>query len=286
MAKPFDAGVRVLIEQYLPDWLAITPRQAQGPARVIDSDLSTISAEADKLLYIDDPQPWILHLEPQANWDGNLEKRLSWYNEIVSYKHDCLVHTVLVLLRREADSPRLTGEFVRQFEGDPAYRTFRYQVLRVWQMSANDLVNGSWGLFPLAPLCDDAKPQLPKLLERMAKRLQAEASDRQQMALLWEATAILSDMRYDASVFLPLMQKVMTMIKLDDLRMGDWFAARTLRKTILRLGRKKFREANESEVAHLEAIEDLDKLSVLSERLLDANSWQELLSDELPPSTP
>ena len=77
MAKPFDAGVRVLIEQYLPDWMAVAPRKAKGAVRVIDSDLSTITAEADKLLYVEDPQPWILHLEPQANWDGNLEKRLA-----------------------------------------------------------------------------------------------------------------------------------------------------------------------------------------------------------------
>jgi hypothetical protein len=152
MAKPFDAGVRVLIEQYLPDWLALAPRKAQGPVRVIDSDLSTITAEADKLLYIEDPQPWILHLEPQANWDGNLEKRVSWYNEIVGYKHDCLVHSVIVLLRREADSPRLTGDFVQQFSGSPPYRVFRYQVVRVWKMSADELVSGGWG-YSLWPRC-------------------------------------------------------------------------------------------------------------------------------------
>lgn len=156
MAKPYDSGVRVLIEQYLPDWLALAPRKPQGPVRVIDSDLSTITAEADKLLYVEDPRAWILHLEPQANWDGDLEKRVSWYNGIVSYKHDCLVHSVIVLLRREADSPRLTGEYTQRFGDEPPYRYFRYQVVRVWQMSADSLTAGGWGLFPLAPLCDDA----------------------------------------------------------------------------------------------------------------------------------
>ena len=135
MSKPYDSGVRVLIEQYLPDWLALAPRKAQGPVRVIDSDLSTITAEADKVVYVEDATPWILHLEPQANWDGSLEKRLSWYNELLSYKHDCPVHTAVVLLRRQADTPRLTGEWIRQFSGEPPYHVFRYQVIRVWQLS-------------------------------------------------------------------------------------------------------------------------------------------------------
>jgi hypothetical protein len=285
MAKPFDAGVRVLIEQYLPDWLAIAPRKAQGPVRVIDSDLSTISAEADKLLYIDDPQPWILHLEPQANWDGTLEKRLSWYNEIVSYKHDCLVHTVLVLLRREADSPRLTGEFLRQFEGDSAYRYFRYQVLRVWQMSANELADGSWGLFPLAPLCDDAKPQLPKLMERMAKRLNTEVANQQQLAMLWETTAILSEMRYEPELILPLMQKVMTMIRYEDLKSHDYLVGKGVRDTVIRQGIIKFGALAESDAEKIEAIKSLELLRRLSERILYVSNWQELLADEATPSS-
>ena len=281
MAKPYDVGVRVLIEQYLPDWLALTPRKAQGAVRVIDSDLSTVSAEADKLLYIEDLQPWILHLEPQANWDGNLEKRMSWYNGIVSYKHDCLVHSVIVLLRREADSPRLTGEYIQQFPGDPPYRIFRYQVVRIWQMSANELASGGWGLFPLAPLCDDARPQLPVLMERMANRLQNEIADPQKLSMLWQMTSILSSLRYDQEMILPLMEKAMSVIKVEDFvsyRNG-------IRETILRQGAKKFGTPDGEIISALEAITRPDRLRVISERLLDVNSWQELLADENPPTS-
>ena len=280
MAKPYDAGMRVLIEQYLPDWLALAPRKAQGPIRIIDSDLSTVTAEADKVLYIDDPQPWILHLEPQANWDGNLEKRVSWYNGLLSYKHDCLVHSVIVLLRREADSPRLTGEYTQQFPGDAPYRLLRYQVVRVWQLSAEALAAGGWGLFPLAPLCDDAKSQLPSLLERMANRLKNEIADPQKIALLWQTTAILSDMRYEQEFILPLMRKVMTMVKLEDFPSYSVGVAKGFRETILLQGKIKFGVADEDTISALESIKNLDRLRSISERILTVNSWQELLSEK------
>ncbi len=280
MAKPFDAGVRVLIDQYLPDWLTISSRSSRGTVRVIDSDLSTITAEADKLLFVDDPRPWILHLEPQANWDGKLEDRVCWYNNIVGYKHDCLVHSVIVLLRREADSPRLTGEYLQAFSGEPPYRVFRYQVVRVWQMSANELVNGPWGLFPLAPLCDDAKSQLPSLFEKMANRLQAEVHDPQKLSMLWEATAILSDLRHDPEIIFPLMQKVMTMVRWEDLKSHDMFVGKGIRRTIFALGKRKFGPPDERTTQELEAIKDLNRLEHLSERLLDVSNWQELLKGE------
>lgn len=284
MAKPYDSGVRVLIEQYLPDWLALAQRKPQGPVRVIDSDLSTITAEADKLIYVEDPQPWILHLEPQANWDGALEKRVSWYNGIVSYKHDCLVHSVIVLLRREADSPRLTGEYVQQFVGEPPYRYFRYQVVRVWQMSADASASGGWGLFPLAPLCDDARPRLAELLERMAARLQKEVADLPKIAMLWQTAAILADMRYDQDEILPLMQKVMTMVKLEEFPSYAKGEARGevkgRRETIIALAGKVLGSPDAGTLASLESINDLDRLRRMTDRLLDVDSWQELLAED------
>src|SRR5206468_4126531 len=99
---------------------------------------------------------------------------------------------------------------------------------------------GGWGLFPLAPLCDDAKSQLPSLLERMAKRLKNEIADPQKIALLWQTTAILSDMRYNQEFILPLMRKVMTMVKLEDFPSYSVGMAKGRRETITILGEQRF----------------------------------------------
>ena len=47
--------------------------------------------------------------------------------------------------------------------------------------------------------------------------------------------------------------------------------------TLLLLGRKRFGEPDEATREVLRSIQDLDRLDRLSERLLDASGWQELL---------
>ena len=171
MAKPYDVSLKVLTETHLSDWLALVPRTPKGSVRLIDSDIATVTASADKVLLVEAPQPWILHLELQSNRDASLECRVPWYNALLEYKHKCLVHSLVVLLTQDAATPGLTGEWIRQFDGEPPYRLFRYQVFRVWEQRAEALANGNWGLFPLAPLCDDAPPLMPGLVERMGKRV-------------------------------------------------------------------------------------------------------------------
>jgi hypothetical protein len=81
MAKPFDAMTRELIELDPAAWLEYLyiPVPDPGCVRVIDSDLSTITAEADKVLRVEDQSPWIAHVEFQANRDARLAERLHWY---------------------------------------------------------------------------------------------------------------------------------------------------------------------------------------------------------------
>ena len=50
------------------------------------------------------------------------------------------------------------------------------------------------------------------------------------------------------------------------------------RKIVLRQGSKLFGPPDESTTAALTAIEDLERLELLSEQLLDVKNWQELLA--------
>jgi hypothetical protein len=56
MPKPFDAATKYLIELRPGDWLAYLglPRAA---VEVIDADLATVTASADKVLRVREPQP-------------------------------------------------------------------------------------------------------------------------------------------------------------------------------------------------------------------------------------
>jgi len=68
MSKPFHATTRQLIELGPADWLAYLGIPVADPSRVtvIDSNLSTVTAEADRVIRVEDPRPWIEHIELRA----------------------------------------------------------------------------------------------------------------------------------------------------------------------------------------------------------------------------
>lgn len=67
MSKPFDATLKHLLEKYPQDWLRLVGIPKSTPISVIDADLSTVTAAADKVLRVGERDPWLLHLELQAS---------------------------------------------------------------------------------------------------------------------------------------------------------------------------------------------------------------------------
>lgn len=143
MSKPYDAGTKFLIEHYLADWLALSERRSSSPTAIIDADLSTVTAAADKVLRVDDPQPWLLHLELQASRDEGFVERVQWYNGLLEYRHKLNVHS------QEADAPELSGLWQRGFSnsrltGFSAIRWFAYGNCRWRRCSTRDLGCCPW----------------------------------------------------------------------------------------------------------------------------------------------
>jgi predicted transposase YdaD len=60
--------------------------------------------------------------------------------------------------------------------------------------------------------------------------------------------------------------------------------AKEARENLIRQGRRKLGEPDERVLAQLAAMKDLDRLHVLSDRVLEVSSWDELLS--APTSSP
>ena len=96
----------------------------------------------------------------------------------------------MVLLRRSADDPALTGELSRSFPGEVPYLTFRYQVVRVWQIPAETFLNGGLGILPLAPISQVAEAELPAVISRMERRFRSETAP-EEASLLWTASGVL-----------------------------------------------------------------------------------------------
>jgi hypothetical protein len=257
-----------------------------APVEAIDSDLATVTAAVDKVLRVNADPPWLLHVELQSGPRSDPAEPLHWYNSLLGHRHHLPVRTVLVLLCREADSPQLDGLYQQTFPSEPLYLQFRYRMVRVWQLPASVFLQGGLGLLPLAPLADVSRNDLPEVIRRMQARLADEAVP-EQAQQLWATTYVLMGLRYPAALAEQLFREIQHMeesttyqaiIRKGEERGLQRGALLEARKTLLRLGRKRFGEPPLETAAVLEAINDLERLERMSERLLDVTTWDDLLA--------
>lgn len=215
MAGTFDAVMKQLLDACAPDWVGfIAPLvglPAGVPAAPLDPDLSTVQPDADKVFRLGPPGSGLLHLEPQSSWDDTLPGRLLVYNVLLEHRHGGPVYTVALLLRREANSPRLTGTLARADAAGREYLRFGYTVVRVWELAADALLAGPLGAATLAPLTDDAAPRLGEVVGRFAGRVDREARTAADATLLLTCGSILMGLRYDEAVIRSLFHGVQNM---------------------------------------------------------------------------
>jgi predicted transposase YdaD len=296
-AKPYDPTLKSLVETDPGSWPALLG-QPTRPTEVIDSDIATVSGAADKVLRVSAEPPYLLHLEFVSGHDAAaLPPKLLVRNGLLSDRHELRVRTGVVALHPGADSPQLTGVYERGFPGEAAYLTFRYQVVRVWQLPPGPLLTGGLALLPLAPISAVTEAELPGIIERMEKRLSGRGK-RKQAPVVWGAAYILLGLRYSGELAAQLFRGVVSMKEsttyqaiLEEGRAvgrregrqeGLTEAVAELRKTIRRAGDAAFGPPDAQTAAALDQIADLSRLEALIERLRTAGSWQELLGPSAP----
>src|SRR5438132_8203951 len=171
MAKRYDAAVKHLLEAYPDDWMRFVGLPGGPRVEAVDSDLSTITTEADKVFRVRDRGSWLLHLELQAGRDQQLPRRVLRYNILLEARHDSPVQSVVVLLRPQADGRELSGVIQHELPNGRRYLEFRYDVVRTWQQPVEQVLTGGLGTLPLAPLTNVARSSLPEVVRRMDERL-------------------------------------------------------------------------------------------------------------------
>jgi predicted transposase YdaD len=278
-SKPFDATLKDLLEMAAGAWPRLLGPWPFQRVELVDADVSTVTAAADKVLLVHGDHDWLLHLELQSSYEADLAERLHLYGVLLRHRHRLPVRSVVLLLRREANAAALTGELRLQFPDEAApYDSFRYRVVRLWELSAASLLAGDLGIMPLAPLTDEATPSLPAVIRRLDERAHAEAPAEVANKLL-AAAYVLMGLRYTPELIQQVFQGITTMEESTTYQyIISQGAIREVRRLLLRLGRRRFGPPDTQTVAAIEAIADLDSLERLTERLLDTSSWQELLT--------
>ena len=168
---------------------------------------------------------------------------------------------------------------------------FIYEIVRLWERPVEELLAGPTALLPLAPLARlpenvPVTDALRPVVERLIERIIQEAAPLEVRRLI-TAAFLLAGLRTNRQIAGNLFQGVRAMREsdtyqaiLDEGREEGLVKGRiqALHHTLLRQGRKRFGEPDEATRQALLAITDADRLDLLSERLLDVGSWQELLA--------
>ncbi len=286
----FDVSAKELIWDDPATWLDRLAIGPAGPTVVIDSDITTLTAAADKVIHVGGPQPYLVNFEVQSSNQTDLVETTWFRQAALFHRHRLPVITVLVLLRREANSPSLTGCFEIRVPDGWLTNQYNYRVVRIWQEDPQPYLTAGVNLVPLVPLTNFAEKALPELVQRMADRINAEPEPR--AAMLWTATYLLMGLRFSDEFASQLLEGVQNMQESTTyqaiLREGRNVGRNEgliegrvseAQRLLLMLGEARFGKSDETCRSFVEAILDVERLESLTKRILDTNveDWNGLL---------
>jgi predicted transposase YdaD len=282
MDRSFDPTLKTLAELSPADWLPLARRRRRR-VTVEDSDVGTVvSGATDKLFRVHDDPEYLLHLDFEAgHFRSELPLRLRLYNSVFEYRHDRVVLSVPVLLAPAADSPQWNGLLQRGLPNEAAISTLRYEVIRIWEVPAEQLLSGGIGTLALAPISKVSENEVRQVIRRIKERISAPKAPRR-AADIWAATYVLLGLRYSEQFAHALFEEVLGMEESVTyqaiVRKGrEQGRVEEARRFLLLLGESRFGSPDAATRAALESIDDPGRLEELGMRLMSAGSWQELL---------
>ena len=266
--KPFDVATKQLIEADPLAWLRLVGLSGSA-VEIISADLSTLVADADRILRVSDPD-YLAHLELQSTYKTDMDDRAFMYNAVIYYKHRLPVISVVVLLRKEADGPAITG-WVQYGTMD-----FRYTVVRVWELPVQSLLLAPLALLPLAPLSDLSGSDVQSVVEQMEARIDTEAPI-EERGFLWSATLLLLGLKYDAETARQLLKGVQGMKESSTYQaLLEEGRVEGERKSLLVVGSNRFGAPDSAVQAKLNALNSSEEIERLLARSQQVETWSEL----------
>jgi predicted transposase YdaD len=229
----------------------------------------------------------IVHLDAQSSASASKHLDTLAYNSLLYRTYQVPVHSIVLLLRSDAQHPKLSG--VVQYAARPnrGRMNFEYEVIRLWEVSSEKILTGGLATLPLAvlgklPAALKLEDSLAAVIQRMRERLERESPPNEADRLL-TAAFVLTGLRLPRTAAFQLFRGVRAM------RDSDTYQAildegreegrvDELHRMLLRQGRKRFGEPDEGTRQAIRDLQDLERLEHLGERLLEVSGWDELLA--------
>jgi len=282
MAMTFDATLKDMGRDSPQGFLTTFDRPPSLPVQLLNVDLSTVTASADLILGLGEPLEEIIQLDFQASAAAWKHADLMLYNALLFDHYHVPVHTVIVLLRPAAAHANLNGGIRYAPRPGRGKMEFDYEVVRLWERAAEDLLAGDLGVAPLAVLGRlpeglSLEQGLNAVVQQVVERLTKEAAPDRAKKLLTDAL-LLMGLRVRRDVAAKIFRGVRIMQESDTyLMILDEGKEKQAKKDILLVGEERLGAANESTKTQLGDITDLERLDRMIRRAAKAAAWSEIL---------
>jgi predicted transposase YdaD len=284
MSKPFDATSKFLVETRPEDWVAFL-HLPPGPVEIKETDMSTVSAAADRVMYVGAEEPYILHIEFQADKDDEMIERMLEYHVHIARRQKIPVETVLIVLRSFEGHRRFTGHYRRHGARGRTNLLFDYTVERIWQKDPDEFLNGGLATLPFAVVAKVRKSAVADMYEKVEARLLTEATTNEAITLR-KSTLTLLGLKYNKEFVEKLMETSMlekSSVYQGIVAIGEQIgeqkgSVQSVRSIVLRQGKRLLGEPSAIVLEKIMSIDILERLEKMTDIIFDVKSWDELLS--------
>jgi hypothetical protein len=283
MVMTFDATLKDMGRESPVGFLATFDQPPALPVKLLNVDLSTVTATADLILGLGDPLEEIVQLDFQSSAKAWKHADLMVYHALLFAHYHVPVHTVIILLRPEAAHANLNGTIRYAPRPGRGSMDFSYEVVRLWQRPAEELLAADLGVVPLAMLGRlpenlSLEDGLTVIAQRIAARVTKEALADRARKLLMDAY-LLTGLRLRRDAAARVFGGVRAMQESDTyLAILDEGQEKALREVILVQGEDRLGPPDEAIKAELNNVLDLDRLKRMVRKTPNAASWQEILN--------
>lgn len=282
MALTFDATLKDMARDCPEGFLAEFDRLPSSRLVLLNVDLAAVTRSADLVVGIGEPMEEIIHMEFQSSAAAWKHADVLVYNALLYSHHHVPVHSVVLLLRPDAEHKNMTGHVRYAPRAEHGSMDFAFRVVRLWELDAERLLAGELGVIPLAvlgrfPRGASVEESVANMARRVVDRLTKEASPERAGKLLARAL-LLAGLRVQRDVAInifrgiPMMQESDTYLMI--LEEGE---EKARREDILDFGEERFGPCDDSVRNALAGIGDLARLKRMVRRAAKAASWQEIL---------
>lgn len=282
MSKPFDATLKDLGEESPEAFVREFDGPSPLPITPLNVDLSTVTTAADLVFGLGNPLQEVIHIDCQASAKADLAADLHAYNSLLYRRLLVPIHTIVLMLRPQAQHSALTGSLKYVARPGRGGTTFDYEIVRLWERPVEHFLSGPVGIAPLAVLARvpsevPLEQGLAGVIQRLCERLLQEAPAEKFGTLLTSAY-VLTGLRIPRERAWSLFRGVQGMLESDTyLAILDEGAIKELRKLVLRLGQKKFGPPSDDVTTAVQGLEDLERLERILEGIAEVTSWESLL---------